>query len=223
MRCLSTLVVATGYVAFGALEASASPTVSQMSECYQKSGTLEKVSCYDKLAVASGAKPNTQTSSTGTGKWMVTEETNPLDDSKTYVAILSEDEKRTGFMNKTVSLILRCKSDTTEVYISWGDYLGDDGTSVYSDYKNVIERLDSEQARTRKWSVSTNNTSTFAPENADIDLVMALDKADRYVVQTTPYGENPKTASFTLDGINGVAAKIAQTCNWAEVLTASRG
>lgn len=202
--------------------AYASPSVEQLSECYQKKGTLEKVSCYDSLAEEYGAAPKVETGETPTGKWKITSKVNPLDDSKTYVALLREEENRSGFMNKTVSLILRCQSDKTEVYINWGDYLGDDGTSVYTDYKNVIERIGTEKAQTRKWGVSTDKKATFAPTNSDIDLITKLDKSNRYVVQTTPYGENPKTATFDLSGIESVANNLSETCNWKEILEASR-
>ncbi len=217
---LLTLAISVSYSGV----ANATATKSELSTCYQKSGTLEKVDCYDKLAVKYGAAPTLSTNSSGDiGKWSITNEVNPIDDSKTYVAVLKEEKAARGPLGNQMSLVLRCKEDTTEVYINWGEYLGDDGTSVYSDYKNVIERIGADAARTRKWSISTNNTSTFAPTGTDIDLVTALDKSNKYIVQTTPYGENPMTGIFELQGINSVATSLAETCNWKEILEASRG
>ena len=52
-----------------------------------------------------------------TGGWRVSRSTNPLDDSTTVVAVLNAAEGVGGIIPEPISLIARCQSNTTEVYI----------------------------------------------------------------------------------------------------------
>ena len=72
------------------------------------------------------------------GVWDVHTTTNPLDDSTTVIAGIEASEGVGGFGSDPISLIARCQSNTTEVYITWHDFLGDDELdNVYSDRKRL--------------------------------------------------------------------------------------
>jgi len=70
------------------------------------------------------------TSITGKGKWRVTVDTNPIDDSKSVFLFLDADSG-TSRWGKEITLIARCKSNTTAVYITWNDYLGSEANGVH--------------------------------------------------------------------------------------------
>ena len=64
------------------------------------------------------------------GTWQVRQSTNPLDDSRTVVAILEAVEGVGGFDSEPITLIARCQSNTTEVYVNWHEFLGVDDQRV---------------------------------------------------------------------------------------------
>ena len=103
-------------------------------------------------------------------------------------------------------MVLRCKSNTTEAYINWEDFLGLDETTV-------VTRIGAAQASTRTWLLSTDNKSTFY-RGSDIDFIQALMQDDRLVAQITPYNESPVTATFDLRGLSEAIKPLRETCQW---------
>ena len=146
-----------------------------------------------------------------TGKWRISRETNVIDDSATFFMALEADSGSSSF-GKPISLVARCKSKTTELYVIWNDYLGNDG-SIGSEFKWVTVRLGEQKAKAGQWSISTNGQATFAPGWAG-DLLREMVKVDRLVVQTTPYNENPVTAVFDIRGMRTPLEELAKTCDW---------
>ena len=148
-----------------------------------------------------------------TGGWRVSRSTNPLDDSTTVVAVLDATEGVGGIIPEPISLIARCQSNTTEVYINWHDFLGDDELGTpRSSRKRVTYRFPPADAETEMWSVSTDNDSTFVA--SAIPFLRTMVDSDRLVAQTTPYNEAPSTAIFALTGVADALAPVAETCEW---------
>lgn len=148
----------------------------------------------------------------GSGAWRVRTDINPIDDTQTVTLSLAA-EIGTSRSGAPVTFIARCKSNTTEAYVVWGDFLGDDSGDVYSEWKRVIVRVGAGHARDERWGMSTDRKATFAPSWAGNFLKELLDE-DRLVLQTIPYGENPNTAIFKVSGLRGVLGQLAGTCNW---------
>ena len=148
-----------------------------------------------------------------TGGWRVSRSTNPLDDSTTVVAVLNATEGVGGIGFEAISLIARCQSDTTDVYINWHDFLGDDELgNPRSSRKRVTYRFPPADAETEMWGVSTDNDSTFVA--GAIPFLRTMVESDRLVAQTTPYNESPSTAIFDLTGVGDALAPLAETCEW---------
>jgi hypothetical protein len=146
------------------------------------------------------------------GKWIVRSETNPIDDTRTVIVRLSADSGQSRW-GKPVDFYARCRSNRTEVYVVWHDYLGDDSLSVYSDFKYVTVRVGDLPAREERWDVSTSGDATFAPAWAG-DLLKEMLGADRLVLRTTPHSESPITAVFDTRGLDMALRDLAATCNW---------
>ncbi|ABC64923.1 hypothetical protein ELI_14155 [Erythrobacter litoralis HTCC2594] len=144
-------------------------------------------------------------------KWSVSADTNPLDDSKTVVASLAADEGAARF-NGPVRLVARCQSNQTEAYAIWGEYLGDDSGSVYSEFKNVLVRIGDKDAITQRWDISTDKEATFAP--SAINFLRELADSKRLVLQTVPYNEAPMTAIFDTTGARQAFQELSETCGW---------
>lgn len=167
--------------------------------------------CYAGLKTAGGTS-DAESKPPPTGAWITSEEVNPVDDSKTHFAsIIAGDGTASG--GEPITLTIRCKSNKTELYVNWNDFLGDDSHDVYNDWKNVTVRVGAAEATTQRWGISTDSQATFAP-GSPVGLIQKMGKADRLVLQTTPYNENPVTAIFTLKGM-GVATKaLSDSCGW---------
>lgn len=146
-------------------------------------------------------------------KWRVDRSINPLDDTPTIVLSLDADAGRSSY-DRPITFIARCKSDTTEAYVVWNDYLGDDSSSVYEDWKYVDVRIGERPSVRQRWGVSTDKQATFAPSWAGT-LLKEMLTADRLVLRTTPYNENPITAVFDTSGMRTHLAELAATCNWS--------
>lgn len=139
-----------------------------------------------------------------TGPWNVSEDVNPLDDSPVVTLINIASEGRSS-MGGEPALILRCRDNTTEVYINWRDYLGSSA--------RVSHRIGEQDMRTQRWSLSTDSQATFYP-GSDIGLIRSLVGADRFVARVTPYNESPVTAVFDLSGLDQHVGKLQSACNW---------
>jgi type VI secretion system protein VasI len=88
----------------------------------------------------------------------------------------------------------------------WNDYLGSDRIAVTT-------RIGDQEAETKRWSLSTDNSATFYPGN-DTDFIRAMFAGDRLVAQTTPYNESPVTAVFNTTGLETAITDLRKTCGW---------
>ncbi|EHH3082193.1 type VI secretion system-associated protein TagO [Vibrio vulnificus] len=177
----------------------------EIASCSAVKGELERLDCYDSLAKKHKLdKPQAVGEKlTGIGKWNVSEEVNPVDDSKTVTLILEASSGQSKWNGK-VFFVARCRSNKTEVYIGWNDYLGREAS--------VLTRIGSSKAVTSKWSLSTDSKATF--HRQPIPFLKSMEKADSLVAQITPYNESPVTAIFDTSGLSNALAPLRKTCNW---------
>jgi type VI secretion system protein VasI len=170
-----------------------------VQRCLELTGSTERLECYDRATrglTTPAAKPE------AAGKWEISRKTDPLDDSKIYIGVLPAIEK-------TGALLLRCKGGTTEAFIGWMSYLGQDAASVTT-------RIDAGTAETKNWSISPEGRAAFYPggESADRQFIERLAEAGKLVAQVTPYSSSPVTATFDLAGIKDVVGGLSETCAW---------
>lgn len=145
------------------------------------------------------------------GKWRVSRDVNVMDDTTTVVLGLEADSGVSKFGDE-ISLIARCQSNRTEVYVVWGDYLGSDG-GVGESVKDVLVRFGEDEAQGQVWNLSTDSQATFVP-GYSISFLKRLSKVDRLVIKTTPFNESPRTAVFDVRGLESPLAELAETCGW---------
>lgn len=164
------------------------------------------------MARCYGPMPGDKPANPAIGAWETHDSTNPVDDSETLMISLkaSEGASSTG---EPVVLIIRCQSKKTELFVNWNNYLGNDSGSPYSDWKHVVVRVGTEAASSQQWGLSTDSQATFA-SGSDIDLIKKMAKADRLVLQTTPFSESPVTAVFQLKGMDIAVKPLAASCGW---------
>ena len=187
------------------LPAIAAVTDKDIAKCAIIDGDLSRLECYDQIAKINhlDGRQIQPVSVQGTGKWNVSSDINPVDDSKTVTLVLDSTSGRSKW-GKTVYLVARCQSNKTNVYIGWNDYLGNEAY--------VLTRIGNNKAITSRWAMSTDNQATFHKE--PIAFLKKMTKSDKLVAQITPYNENPVTALFDTSGLNNALKPLRETCNW---------
>lgn len=187
---------------YGIVYFASDPRFSEkMDQCYSDLGDIEADAME---AVPGGEKPKT-------GAWRTNTDRDPIDDTAVITATLDADTGRARF-GDPVTLVARCGSNKTELYAIWNTYVGDDSQSVYNEYKNVEVRVGDAAARTERWGVSTDKQATFA--GGAVPLLREMSGAEQLVLRMTPYGENPITAIFKLEGFRDAIEPIAKECSW---------
>lgn len=164
-------------------------------------------------ADASSERPAPANELSEPSKWQSRVTTNPLDDTKTVILSLVADAGKSVY-GAPVTLLARCQSDKTEVYINWRSYLGSDSRPAEHDWKNVTIRIGQASATQEQWGVSTDSKATFAPAWAGNFLKRLLGQ-DQLVAQVTPYAESPITAIFDIRGLRKPLRELAETCKWS--------
>jgi Type VI secretion system VasI, EvfG, VC_A0118 len=210
-RIFPLLIVSTMFAA----TAKSSEIEKEVARCAVIQGQLERLECYDDLAATFNLdRPQIGPIAVAdTGKWNVRVDSNPIDDSKRVVISLIADQGLSR-NHESITFIARCQSNETEAYIVWNDYLGDDSSSVYQDWKYVTVRIGDAPAERQQWAVSTDSKATFAPDWAG-NLLRKMAHATSFLAQVTPYSESPVTAIFDTRGMIAALRPLAETCGWS--------
>lgn len=187
-----------------------------LAKCAAMEGDLDRLGCFDDLvrdAGLDGPQPMpVEVSEGSTGKWDISRDKNPLDDTERVILRLVA-ESGTSRWNDRIVFIARCQSTETEAYIVWNDYLGNDG-DYRREYKNVTVRVGAEQASTQRWTLSTDSKATFAPDWAGT-LLKKMTAANAFIAQTTPYNESPVMAIFDTTGMEEAMRPLMEVCGWS--------
>lgn len=139
--------------------------------------------------------------------WRVNRDESIMDDTKSITLIKPANETIPATIGRSEpALIIRCRENKTDVFIGWGVYLGIDET------QSTI-RIDDRDPVTSTWNLSTNYQSAF--HRQPIPFLRQLNTAQRLAARITPYGANPATVTFTLDGLSELLPEVAETCNWS--------
>lgn len=177
----------------------------EYAKCAVIEGDLARLECFDNLAQEKNldGRQLQPTSIAGKGKWNVSVDVNPIDDSKTVTLVLDADSGKNRW-GKPVYLVARCKSNTTDLYIGWNDYLGSEA--------DVLTRVGDNKAITQRWSMSTDKKATF--HRKPIPFLKEMLTSSKMVAQVTPYNESPVTAIFNTSGLENVIKPLRETCSW---------
>lgn len=188
-----------------AVNSNAAIDEKEYTKCAIVDGDLARLECFDSLAASKklNGRQIKPTSIAGKGKWNISVDVNPIDDSKTVTLILNADSGKNKW-GKTVFLVARCKSNATDLYIGWNDYLGSEAS--------VLTRVGTNKAVTQRWSMSTDKKATF--HSKPILFLKEMLGSPKLVAQVTPYNESPVTAIFNTAGLDNAIKPLRETCGW---------
>ncbi len=163
----------------------------------------KRLSAYDAILEKNDLRKKSADES-GNSKWIVSIDTDPLDDSEKITFILRSDTGN-NIWGQSVALVIRKSGKETEFFISWGSYLGQEAV--------VTMRIGTAPSKKSKWTLSSDSKATFYPGNA-LEIVKEILTVDRIVAQVTPYNESPVTAVFDVKGFREEALKHKDSLGW---------
>lgn len=145
-------------------------------------------------------------------KWMLSDTTSPMDDSRKVVLTLESNEK---FRNRYgryggATLALRCIEGQTTFLLGFNEeFLSD-----HDHYRFVEFRLDSEPMFSRPMSVSTNNEFLGFWRSLAIPAIEELFEHEKLTVRATPYNKSPVVVTFDIKGVEHEVEPLKEACNW---------
>jgi type VI secretion system protein VasI len=145
------------------------------------------------------------------GNWQVSDEVNPLDDTRTVIVGLEADEKVKGWLGSSRPiLMLQCKSGETSVGVKLGTQASVESAHIG---KHTVQiRLDKDEA-----------TDALAIESTDSDVLLIPDgqafaesMIGREVLTFgfTPFEAGPQVTTFTLAGLDKAIVPLREACGW---------
>ena len=184
---------------------------NDLSRCLTIDTDLDRLGCYDKEA---GRAPTVE-NSRPSGRWGVRVEKSEFKDTTdVFMSVASEGPINCGRISGPAyaQLYIRCRENTTAVYLSTQCHLA---SSQYNSYGDVDIRIDEKATRTLSMDSSTSNDSLgFWSGGKAIPLIKSMLDGDVMLARFTPYGESAVTARFEISGISEAIKPLRESCGW---------
>ena len=117
-----------------------------------------------------------------------------------------------GHLSLTPVFVVQCVEDRTNLYVAWKRFISTGGL----DHQHPITyRIDGGSAVVAIWSVSEDYAATGLWGGEGIGLLRELSGAVRFLVETSPHGEDSLVVDFDITGSERVIAAIADRCHWS--------
>lgn len=180
-----------------------------MNKCLSIAANDVRLDCYDNLAKSISVPVAGLDSSRG--KWVHRVERDPMTDFEVSSWRLPAEGDVPGLGGSGVRpiLVVQCNNNETELYVDWRRFIA--GGGVNGDV-TITYRVDSHPANKTVWGLSTNREGTFSRNAILSTRVMMSGK--NLLISTVPYGDNPISVNFNIDGINQALADVAKRCGW---------
>lgn len=134
------------------------------------------------------------------GAWIVTTRIDPIDESETVQAWLRSDNSST--LNPQ-SLAVRCRSGRLEVFIVWGEYIGNDRPDVTLQWGQA-------EPVVMSWSQSTTGRASFSRD--PVRFLGALLPSDTLMARVETHEGQQVRAVFSLAGAENAVEEVRAAC-----------
>jgi hypothetical protein len=149
-------------------------------------------------------------------KWVVREETSPMDSSKIVILTLNAENTISSVTgDRKPSLLIRCKEGKTDTYVSTGvpASVEEDIEGGPSEDHHVRLRFDENPPITDRWVEATNHGGLFATDG--ISAAKQIAGAHKLAFEFTPFDANPATIQFDLNSLSSHLQMVADACKWS--------
>lgn len=179
-------------------------------ECATIENDLDRLLCYDK---ESGRIPSVKVEPVSSGKWTVRSDKSDFKDTIDVVMTVESE----GLLNcghgsrESATLLLRCKENTTSIYIATQCFLA----SGVGGYGTIEYRVDDKKSKKRDFNASTNNKSLgLWSGGQSIPMIKEMFGGNDILMRFTPYGESPESVKFKITGIDEAIKPLRDACHW---------
>lgn len=206
MRSLSAL--AGGVIVSLGLMAAQAAAAEDPAACVKIEDSVERLACFDRAFQPAPPKALPTTS-----KWVVTEETSKIDDSKNVFLSLQASEPMRGRYGDSVtaSLLIACREGTTSMWVDFAGFFMSD----HQGGGRVTYRIDGEKAQKIAMVVSSDNEALGLWQGADaIPWLRKVFGHDRLLIRAMPYNESEVTMEFPISGLEEAIKPLRAACNW---------
>ena len=140
-----------------------------------------------------------------TGKWVYFEDRDPITDELTQIIYTIAVSGESGFGDQ-FSLSIGCSQpDFFSVGVDWDSFIDLDST-------NVTYRIDSQDAQSSKWTLSSGGDQTYLFGAKGKQFVNSLMGGNQLLVRVLPYQGSSLTATFNITGIGEAVKPIFEGC-----------
>ncbi|MEM9469365.1 MAG: type VI secretion system-associated protein TagO [Pseudomonadota bacterium] len=142
-----------------------------------------------------------------TGEWKTQKYRSEVDDSQNVIIQLDANAPFENDLGKSVmpSLFIRCQENKTDMGVNFETFLGMDSMPV-------LHRIESDEAKTTQWMVTTNHLAVLAP--SPIKLIREMMHKERLLVKLTPHGANSVSTHFYINGLQNAIKPVQNACGW---------
>lgn len=207
MSKIAAAILIFAFVATAGLAAQAQDTGQ---DCGNIDSDAPRLRCYDALF-----RPTTSVAlpSQSIGKWRVSTEISPIDDStKVFLTLTSDNGITNRFGQKSqMQFTIACRENTTSMWF----YFGGNFMSDTAGSGRVTYRIDSAAARTKSFVESSNNEALgLWNGGSSIPFVKSLFGRSRLYVQAQPYNESTVSDFFSVAGLEEAIKPLREACHW---------
>ncbi len=174
-----------------------------LAQCAAMMGNSERLACYDEQAISLGIEV-TALVLLEPGVLTVSAEPTDVGDPSN-VTVTSNAISGTSSEGAVISMVMRCRSNKTDLYIRWQDYLGS--------WAYVQTRVGDNDIGRRQWNLSTDGRTTFYPRRAE-DFIEDVIAAGRVEFEITPYVKSAVTAVFDTSELGEAIGPLREACEW---------
>lgn len=178
------------------------------NSCVILTNDADRLNCYDLIF-----KKSVTISRSNNSQWKLKEDISKIDDSKNvFLTLNSKDTFQTRFKkNRTVSLLIMCRENTTSVIFNFADVFMSDNAGGGT----VTFRIDKEKAFKKNLRESTdNNALGLWSGGRSIPFIKSMFDKDNLLMRFAPYNESFSTVNFNITGLKKSIIELAAACGW---------
>ena len=187
---------------------AASDIASELEKCSSLQNDTERLSCYDSLSGSLKQEKSEQKGGEQLTHWRVSRSESKMDGTKTATYSTDSLDNLSNSIGRPekATLVLRCKDNETDAYVSWPTILGSSSIAV-------LYKIDDGKVIKETWAPSSG-MSAAAFSKKPIDLIKKLTDGKVLIVKITPYGKTAEEAEFNVEGALDAMNEISKACNW---------
>ena len=219
----SYLLMMSFILLFKASSAFGQSSEGEFSDCSQLEDLTEQLTCLGESAKslieeAQAGQGNVEnapaddSNSGGIGRWYVSYQRDPSDDSEVVFAILNAVEGQSSD-GTPITFVARCRGSELEAFIIWSEELGNDSVLEDESLKFINVAIGEAEPIGDLWNLTNNNQMTYMPFFPG-QFLQDIKDAGSFTAETIPEYSESIVAKFDTQGAHYAFQPLADACGW---------